>query len=115
MFVDNMAHRATTISLSVLVVIEMFNAINSLSENESILTLPLWSNMYLVYAIALSMILHFMILYIPFFTNLFAITPLNYEEWQAVVLISLPVIFIDEILKFVSRTFVAPPTKIKKD
>ena len=63
-----MAQRATTISLSILVTVEMFNAMNSLSENESLLRLPLWKNMYLVMAITLSMALHFMILYVPFFT-----------------------------------------------
>ena len=55
-------------SLSILVTVEMFNAMNSLSENESLLTLPLWENPYLVGAITLSMALHFMILYVPFFT-----------------------------------------------
>jgi Ca2+ transporting ATPase len=57
--------KATTMSLSVLVLIEMFNAMNSLSENESLLTLPLWSNLYLCGAISLSMALHFLILYVP--------------------------------------------------
>ncbi|KAI0226551.1 hypothetical protein L0F63_000903 [Massospora cicadina] len=106
MFSNASAQRATTISLSVLVVIEMFNAVNSLSENESLLTLPLWRNLYLVAAIGLSMALHFMILYVPFFGSLFSITPLNFEEWQAVVIISFPVIILDEVLKLVSRTFV---------
>ena len=68
MFTNVMSHRATTMSLSILVTVEMFNAMNSLSENESLLKLPIWSNMYLVGAIALSMILHVAILYIPFFT-----------------------------------------------
>ncbi|KAG0201772.1 hypothetical protein BGX28_005517 [Mortierella sp. GBA30] len=111
MFTDFMSKKATTMSLSILVTIEMFNAINSLSENESLLTMPLWRNMYLVFSIILSMALHFMILYVPFFSNLFMILPLNMEEWKAVVYISLPVIFIDEILKFISRTVIAPPAK----
>ncbi|KAF9175772.1 hypothetical protein BGX21_006572 [Mortierella sp. AD011] len=111
MFTDFMSKKATTMSLSILVTIEMFNAINSLSENESLLTLPLWKNMYLVFSIILSMALHFMILYVPFFSNLFMILPLNLEEWKAVVYISLPVIVIDEVLKFISRTFIAPPVK----
>src|SRR5258708_35287381 len=68
MFTNEMAHRATTMSLSILVVVEMFNAMNSLSENESLLRLPLWKNMWLVGAITLSMALHVAILYIPFFT-----------------------------------------------
>ncbi|KAF8986140.1 hypothetical protein BGZ46_009251 [Entomortierella lignicola] len=111
MFTDFMSKKATTVSLSILVTIEMFNAINSLSENESLLTLPVWNNMYLVFSIILSMALHFMILYVPFFSNLFMILPLNVEEWKAVVYISLPVIVIDELLKFISRTFIAPPAK----
>ncbi|KAF9951721.1 hypothetical protein BGZ72_006810 [Mortierella alpina] len=114
MFTDFMSKKATTMSLSILVTIEMFNAMNSLSENESLLTLPLWSNMYLVGSIILSMALHFMILYVPFFSNLFMILPLNVDEWKAVVYISLPVILIDEVLKYISRTYVAPPAKKPK-
>ena len=68
MFSDDMAKRATTMSLSILVTVEMFNAMNSLSENESLLRLPVWKNPFLVAAVALSMALHFMILYVPFFT-----------------------------------------------
>ncbi|KAG5635220.1 hypothetical protein H0H81_012010 [Sphagnurus paluster] len=68
MFTNEMAKRATTMSLSILVTVEMFNAMNSLSENESLLRLPVWKNPFLVAAIALSMGLHFMILYVPFFT-----------------------------------------------
>ncbi|KAL1920905.1 uncharacterized protein VTP21DRAFT_11540 [Calcarisporiella thermophila] len=115
MFTNVFARRATTVSLSILVVIEMFNAMNSLSENESLISLPLWSNIYLVLSIFLSMVLHFVILYVPFFSTLFAIVPLNWGEWKAVILISLPVILLDEVLKYASRKFVAPLTKLKKD
>ncbi|KAJ3342225.1 hypothetical protein HDU93_003017 [Gonapodya sp. JEL0774] len=100
------AASASTVSLSILVTIEMFNAMNSLSEDESLLTLPLWTNVYLCLAIALSMALHFLILYVPFFNSIFAISPLNYQEWRAVIFISLPVLAIDEVLKLISRKFV---------
>lgn len=115
MFSNGMAQRATTMSLSVLVLVEMFNAMNSLSENESLLRLPVWKNMYLVGAVCLSMALHFMILYVPFFTKIFAIAPLNVAEWTAVFYLSAPVLVIDEILKFISTTWVDPPSKIKLD
>ena len=69
----------------------MLNAMNALSSSESLLTLPLWDNMVLVYAITLSMVLHFALLYIPFLQTLFSIVPLNLKEWQAVLVISIPV------------------------
>lgn len=91
MFSDDMAKSASTVSLSILVVIEMFNAMNALSSSESLLTLPLWENMMLVYAITLSMALHFALLYTPVLQVLFSILPLNWVEWQAVLVISAPV------------------------
>lgn len=90
-FSNDMAKSASTVSLSILVVIEMFNAMNALSSSESLLTLPLWENMMLVYAIGLSMALHFALLYTPVLQTLFSILPLNWLEWKAVLIISAPV------------------------
>jgi len=95
--------RPSTISMSVLVVVEMFNALNALSENQSILVLPPWSNPWLLAAIAVSMALHFVIIYVPAFATAFHVHPLSYPEWQAVFWLSFPVIVVDEVLKYVSR------------
>lgn len=112
MFSNNMAKAASTVSLSILVVIEMLNAMNALSSSESLLTLPLWKNMMLVYAICLSMALHFALLYIPFLQGLFSIVPLNWNEWKAVLAISAPIIIIDEVLKLAERAlYVQKPAK----
>ncbi|CCG83475.1 Calcium-transporting ATPase sarcoplasmic/endoplasmic reticulum type [Taphrina deformans PYCC 5710] len=115
MFTNQLSKKASTVSLSILVVIEMMNAINALSQSESLLTLPLWVNMKLVYAITLSMILHFAILYIPALQSLFAIVPLNWEEWKAVLYISAPIIAIDELLKLYERTFLMDSPKQEAD
>lgn len=56
-----------TMSLSVLVTIEMLNAMNSLSENQSLIAMPPWVNIWLILAMTLSMSLHFMVLYVPIF------------------------------------------------
>lgn len=90
-FSNDVSKAATTISLSILVVIEMLNAMNALSSSSSLLAMPLWKNMMLVYAIALSMALHFAILYTPGLQTLFQILPLNWTEWKAVLFISAPV------------------------
>jgi len=94
-----------TMALSVLVVIEMANALNSVSENQSIVRLPPWTNFWLLAAITLSMSLHFVIMEVNFLSAVFQITPLNLEEWMAVLKISFPVILLDETLKFVARKF----------
>jgi hypothetical protein len=58
--------KASTLSLSVLVAIEMFNAFNALSEDNSLLQLPPWSNPWLLLATCISLGLHCVILYVPF-------------------------------------------------
>lgn len=91
--------------MTVLVVVEMFNALNALSENNSLLQLPPWSNLWLLAAIAVSMLLHVFILYTPPVAAIFTVTPLIGREWIAILWLSFPVIVVDEVLKFMSRRF----------
>lgn len=95
--------KATTLSLSVLVAIEMFNSLNALSEDGSLLTMPPWVNPWLLLAMTVSFGLHFLILYIPFLAQVFSIVPLSFNEWLLVLAVASPVVLIDEILKFVGR------------
>jgi len=95
--------KASTLSLSVLVTIEMFNALNAISEDLSLLTIPPWVNPYLLVAMLVSFILHFVILYVPTLCPMFEVVPLSVDEWILVVLFSFPVIVADEALKFVGR------------
>jgi len=95
--------KASTLSLSVLVTIEMFNALNAVSEDGSLLTIPPWVNPYLLLAMASSFILHFMILYVPWMASIFSISPHDAVDWLLVFLFSFPVIILDEMLKFVGR------------
>merc|ERR1711988_412468 len=95
--------RPMTMALSVLVIIELLNALNSVSEDQSLLVMPPWRNMFLIAADLLSLGLHFMILYVPFMAALFQLQPLDMEEWKWVLIFSVPVLLLDEVLKFVSR------------
>lgn len=93
----------STVSMTVLVVVEMFNALNNLSENQSLLVIPPWSNLWLVASIVLTMLVHILILYVESLSMLFSVTPLSWAEWTTVLYLSFPVIIIDEVLKFFSR------------
>uniref|UniRef100_A0A674DYC6 Calcium-transporting ATPase n=1 Tax=Salmo trutta TaxID=8032 RepID=A0A674DYC6_SALTR len=103
-----------TMALSVLVTIEMCNALNSLSENQSLLKMPPWSNPWLVGAICLSMALHFLILYVDPLPVVFQIRPLSWPQWVVVLKMSLPVIFMDEALKFLARNWIEPGTDVER-
>ncbi|GIY96132.1 hypothetical protein CEXT_653931 [Caerostris extrusa] len=94
-----------TMALSVLVTIEMLNALNSLSENQSLVKMPPWTNLWLISAITLSMTLHFIILYVDILSAVFSVCPLSVTEWLVVLKISFPVIILDETMKFFSRKF----------
>ena len=95
--------KASTLSLSVLVFIEMLNALNALSEDNSLLVIPPWVNPFLILAILASIACHVFIVYVPVMNQIFGILPLSLYEWQLVVGFSIPVILIDEVLKFFGR------------
>ena len=94
---------ACTLALSVLVMIEMLNSLNALSENDSLFTMPPWRNPWLILAIFSSVGAHCLILYVPIFNVIFGILPLGQTEWIMVMTWSAPVLLIDEILKFITR------------
>jgi Ca2+-transporting ATPase len=95
--------KAMTLSLTVLVVIEMFNALNALGEDVSLTVLSPWANLYLVAAILGSFFVHFVVLYVPLFAKTFTVCPLDWHDWLLVLRFSVPVILIDEFLKLVGR------------
>ena len=95
--------KASTLSLTVLVAIEMFNALNALSEDGSLVTMPPWRNPYLLIAMLVSFGSHFLIMYVPYFAEIFSIVPLDFNEWMLVLLCAAPVCLIDEVLKVFGR------------
>lgn len=95
--------KASTLSLSVLVVIEMLNALNAISEDNSLLVMTPFVNPWLILAIANSILLHAVIVYVPFLNEIFSIYAMNTQEWILVFAFSFPVIIIDEVLKFFGR------------
>lgn len=104
--------KAMTMALSVLVTIEMLNAMNSLSENQSLVAMPPWSNLWLIGSMALSFSLHFVILYVDVLSAVFQVTPLSGDEWLTVMKFSIPVVLLDETLKFVARKIADVPEAV---
>lgn len=95
--------KASTLSLSVLVMIEMFNAFNALSEDNSLFVITPLVNPYLIAAAGSSTLLHMMIVYVPLFNDVFSIHSMTTYEWMIVLAFALPVNLIDEVLKYFGR------------
>lgn len=95
--------KASTLSLTVLVIIEMFNSLNALSENASLAEIGTFSNPWLLQAIAVSVFLHCLIIYVPSLNTVFGTTSLDVYDWLLVIAFSFPVVIIEEILKSFSR------------
>jgi Ca2+-transporting ATPase len=83
--------------------IEMLNALNAISEDNSLLRISPLVNPYLLLAITASVSVHMVIIYVPFLATIFGIAPLNLKEWMLVMAFSSPVILVDEILKIFGR------------
>jgi len=97
--------KASTLSLSVLVVIEMLNALNAISQDNSLFEASPFVNLWLVAAIINSIFLHWVIVYVPFLNQIFSIYYMNSAEWLLVFAWSFPVIVIDEVLKLFARMY----------
>jgi len=98
-------------ALTVLVMIEMFNALNALSERESLFNIGFSTNPYLIIAILISVAWHCLILYVPLLMKIFGTQSLNWDEWSIVIIFSLPVIAVEEILKVIHRRFLQKKVK----
>lgn len=110
--------KASTLSLTVLVVIEMLNSLNALSENRSLFEVGVFSNIWLHLAILTSIGIHCLMLYVPLFARVFSTVPLGINDWLLVMAFSMPVIFIEEVLKWISRkkfAFSGPVKKLKTE
>ena len=76
---------------------------NSVSDEHSVLVVPLFKNGWLFFAIAFSVSLYCVILYIPFFANIFGLAPFDCSEWMLVINFNLAEILIDEVMKLIPR------------
>lgn len=91
--------RASTVAFTSIIIMQMFFALISRSEKHTILELGLFSNKKLLIAIAVSVILQIMIIYLPFFNAIFRTTPLDIYDWARIIVASLVVFVVFEAVK----------------
>ncbi len=94
--------RATTITLTVLAVYQWFNAWNCRSDRLSAFSNML-TNPALVWAFFGSAALHAFVIYTPFMQQILSTVPLTLAEWGLAIGVSLSIVVVEELRKFVVR------------
>eukprot|EP00166_Cyanidium_caldarium_P005286 ctg_63.g10 len=102
---DAATAHARSLAMTTLVVAEMFNALNALSDTQSVLLRPqlLVSNRWLLLAIGLSVALQVLVLELPLPQQVFGVEPLTVADWWRILLLCAPVIPLDELFKWMKR------------
>ena len=97
-----------TLALTTLVTMELIKALCTVSVDSSILTVFPWQNPWLLLGVAVPFCLNLAIIYsdslgIPALGESFGLVPLQLEDWIHILMWSLPIILIDEALKYFFR------------
>lgn len=90
-----------TMALSTLVMSQLLHVFECRSERHSIFEIKLFTNMYLVGAVLISIAMLLSIIYIPFFSGIFHTTLLGLNHWLIVLFFSTIIFFINSLYLFI--------------
>lgn len=95
--------KAWTVSLTALAVFHWFNVWNCRSEDVSVFRMSVFSNRYLLGALALIVTLQLLAVYHPFMQAIFRTAPLSLHDWGMIVAVAASIIIAEESRKLVYR------------
>lgn len=95
--------KARSVAMTTMVFFQFFQAWNSRSELQSVFTISPLSNLFLFYSMIAAFFAQLAVLYVPFLQWVFKTEPLTTTEWIHVGTISITIVFIVEIDKWIRR------------
>ncbi len=95
--------KARTGAFAIMAFTQLFNLLNMRSLRKSVFEIGFFSNRYVVWALLASVILLLMVLYTPFFQNMFRFVPLTLTELLTIVVLSSFVFLFGELYKFIRK------------
>lgn len=99
----NVLIHAQTLSFVVLSGSQLIHALNMRSEDKSIFSIGLFSNIYLIGAIILGVLLQLFVILIPPIASVFKVYMLTLNDWIFVILLSLVPLVINELFKIIKK------------
>ncbi len=103
-------HRAQTLGFTTLAMFQIFNALNCRSRDKSVFNIGLFTNKYLIAAIAASIVLQFTATEVAFFQMALGTVELSLHDWATIFAVSSTVFFAEEIRKLVMKKIKARTT-----
>jgi Ca2+-transporting ATPase len=94
---------ARTMAFTGLVVFQMWNCLNCRSEGRSLFGKSLLGNKYLIAAIAISLVLQCIIVYVPILEDVFRTVPISTYDWLMIALVTSSTVILVEARKLVFR------------
>ena len=93
---------AQTMAFTTLMLFQIFNVFNARSDDQSVFV-QLFTNRWLWAAAAASVVLQFVVVYLPFLQNAFGTTPLSARDWVFCVAVASSVVWLREGSKAIAR------------
>jgi len=94
---------AQTVAFTTLAMFQVFNSLNCRSWDKSVFQLGFFRNRYLIGAITASILLQLAAEHVPFMQTALGTTPLSWQTWGLIVLVSSSIFVADELRKFFQR------------
>ncbi len=97
--------QATTMALASIVFCQIGVVLCARTEKQSIFKVGLFSNKNVLKGIVFEILLITAIIYVPFLQGIFQTAAVGWKEWVFLILCPIPIVFLDEIRKWISRHY----------
>ena len=91
--------RARTMAFTGIIIFEKINVFNFRSFRYPLSEVKVWSNPYLLLAVAGTIVLQALAVYTPFFQGMLGTVPLAFNDWLMLFVIGLPLLVVGELYK----------------
>lgn len=91
------------LTLMLMVMFGNIHALNSRSEHQSILKMPLKRNIFLLLAVPIAQLIHVAAMYTPGIRDVLALSPISFLQWGQLLLGALSLLVVSEVHKMIIR------------
>src|SRR5581483_10900874 len=104
---------ARTMTVLTMAMFQWFNVWNCRSATQSVFSIGLFSNKWLVVTTIIVLLLQWCLLYVPEMNYIFKTVPLSADDWSVVIAVSSSIFFVEELRKYFMRKILSSNFKFE--